>query len=67
MAAALTQYIYWRGRYVIPRESDIEDLVPTKQDDGLVRPKHHTATIESARALIDHLVNEVKTHLYGLL
>ena len=64
-AAALTQYIYWRGRYVLPTERGLDDLIPVKLDDGLVGQSHFSATIESARDLLSHVIGEVKARLYG--
>lgn len=63
-AAALSQYIYWRGRYVVPTERGIEDLIPVKLDSGLVGQSHRV-TIEAARDLIYCIVSEVKTRLYA--
>ena len=63
-AAALTQYINWRGRYVAPTERRINDLVPIKLETGMVGPSHGV-TIEHARDLINRIVCEVKARLYG--
>lgn len=64
-AAALSQYISWRGRYVLPTESNIDDLVPVPLDDGLVGQPHHSATLPAARDLVNHVIAEVKARLYG--
>ncbi len=64
VAQALSQYIYWRGRYVVPMEAGLNDLVSRKGDDGLVRPQHVCATIETARDLVDHVTAAVRARLY---
>ena len=64
-AAALSQYIYWRGRYVLPTERGIDDLLPVKRADGLVRQPHLDATVETARSLVWHVIEHVKARLYG--
>lgn len=63
-ATALSQYIYWRGRYVVPTERGIDDLIPIELDTGLVGQAHSYATVESARSLIQHTIQAVKTRLY---
>jgi hypothetical protein len=62
-AAALSQYIYWRGRYVVPTERGLEDLIPVTLDSGLVG-QAHLVPIEAARDLICCVVSEVKSRLY---
>jgi hypothetical protein len=64
IANALSQYIYWRGRYVVPKERGVDDLLPAKLETGLVGQRHQI-TIEDARELIDYVVSEVKVRLYG--
>jgi len=64
-AAILSQYIYWRGRYVIPTERGIDDLIPVVRDNGLIGQPHNDLTIEAVRDLIDYVIGEVKTRLYG--
>lgn len=63
-AAALTQYIYWRGRYVVPTERGLVDLVPVQLEGGLVGQAHRI-TVQDARALIERVVKEVKLRLYA--
>lgn len=63
-ATALSQYIYWRGRYVVPTERGIDDLIPVELDTGLVGQAHFGATVDSARNLIHHIIQAVKTRLY---
>ncbi len=63
-ATALSQYIYWRGRYVVPTERGIDDLIPVELDTGLVGQAHSYATVESARSLIQHTIHAVKSRLY---
>lgn len=62
-AIALSQYIYWRGRYVVPRGQGIDDLIPVELDNGLVGQAHRYATVESARSLIQYVISEVKARL----
>ena len=64
-AIALSQYIYWRGRYVVPTEYGITDLVPIKQDDDLIGPSHRNVSIDAARHLLERVIRAVKKHLYG--
>ena len=64
-AAVLTQYIYWRGRYVVPTERGVDDLIPIRHEDGLVGPPERDITVEVARDLIWHVVGEVKRRLYS--
>jgi hypothetical protein len=64
VAFALSQYIYWRGRYVVPTERGIDDLIPINLDTGLVGQAHRVATIDSARDLIHCIIDEVKAQLY---
>lgn len=64
-ATALSQYIYWRGRYVVPTERGIDDLFPVELDTGLVGQAHIYATIDSARSLIHHIIQVVKGRLYA--
>ena len=64
-AAALSQYIYWRGRYVVPTERGIGDLIPVLLDNGLIGQPHNDITLKAARDLINHVVVEVKARLYG--
>ena len=65
VAIALTQYIYWRGRYVVPTERGIDDFIPVVLDTGLIGQAHSVATVESARELLKHIIDAVKTHLYS--
>lgn len=65
VAAGLSEYIVWRGRYVLPTEGDLNDLVPVPLGGGLVGPRHLSVTIVGARELLGRLVDEVKLHLYG--
>ena len=64
IAAALSQYIYWRGRYVVPTERGIDDFIPVKLDDGLIGQSHRVS-VEDARALIHRVIAEVKLRLYA--
>jgi hypothetical protein len=53
-AAGLSQYILWKGRYVVPREKGIEHLAR----------RDLSPTVEGARELIDRVVQEVQVRLY---
>ena len=64
-AEILSEYVTWRGRYVLPREASIDELIPVEGDDGLVGSKQNLITIEQARHLIDRVVTGVKQELYG--
>ena len=66
-ASALSQYIYWRGRYVVPTERGLDDLIPLELDSGLVGQAHQIATIPAANDLINCVIKEVKERLYGQL
>ncbi len=65
VAKALSVYILWRGRYAMPTQRGIHDIIPIKHDNGLVGPPHHHVTHEEATELIDHVVAEVKSRLYN--
>ncbi|MGA2151128.1 MAG: hypothetical protein ABSG48_03065 [Geobacteraceae bacterium] len=64
-AAALKEYIYWRGRYVAPTEKGIDDFIPVVLDNTLLGQPHLNVTIEAVRDLIDHVIAEVKARLYN--
>ena len=63
-AKALTQYIYWRGRYVVPTERLIVDLIPLRGVNGLTGPAH-CVSMEAARELVSLVMSEVRKRLYG--
>lgn len=65
VAAGLTQWIYWRGRYVVPTERGIDDLLPVRVEDGLVGSRLRVVTMESARDLIWVVIGAVKATLYA--
>jgi hypothetical protein len=65
VAEALSTYIYWRGRYVMPTERGIDDIIPIKHENGLVGPPHRHVTYEEARELIDQVIAEVHRRLYN--
>jgi hypothetical protein len=52
-ATGLSQYILWKGSYVVPREKGIEHLAR----------RDMSPTIEEARDLIDRIVREVRVRL----
>lgn len=64
-AEVLSEFIYWRGRYVIPREPQHleEDMVPSRATTGLRVRKHLSITLSDARTLVLHLASEVKRRL----
>ena len=64
IADVLSEYISWRGRYVLPIEANLEDLVPTPLHDGLVGMRHLSITIDASRVLLSRLIGEVKLRLY---
>ena len=64
-AAILSQFIVWRGRYVLPLERGIDELLPIKHHDGLVGPPDRDVTIDAAKSLLDHVIANVKAGLYG--
>ena len=49
-AAALSQYINWRGRYVLPTEKSLDNLIPVILPDGLVGQAHRIL-MEDAREI----------------
>jgi hypothetical protein len=63
-ADALTQHIYWRGRYVLPTEKSIDDLLPRILPNGLVGNPNHIA-LDEVRALIKRVINEVNERLFA--
>lgn len=64
IAIALSEYIYWRGRYVVPAAKGIDDLLPVEGADGLLGPKHHIPTDE-VRSFLWYVVDAVKNRLYA--
>ena len=63
-AIALTQYIYWRGRYVVPKERGLDEFIPVQLANGLAGQAHRTS-VTDARVLIDRVSLEVKARLYA--
>lgn len=64
IAVALSEYIYWRGRYVVPTAKGIEDLLPVEGANGLWGPKHHIP-VDAVRGLLWYVVEVVKARLYA--
>ncbi len=77
IAEILSEYISWRGRYVLPTEKSINDLIPVKVNGRPIPektiisgntvtyyPAHHVG-IDEARNLINYVVSRVKLHLYN--
>lgn len=65
VADALTQFIYWRGRYVLPKENGLDVFEPVEQEDGLKQQSYRIATIDETRKLIDYIISVVKERLYA--
>jgi hypothetical protein len=63
IAVALSEYIYWRGRCVVPTAKGIDDLLPVEGADGLLGPKHHIPADE-VRSFLWYVVKAVKAQLY---
>jgi len=63
VAESLSSYIYWRGRYVVPTERGIDDLVPIEHSNGLVGPPLRQISIEEASDLIKLIIATVHTRL----
>jgi hypothetical protein len=59
----LSQHIFWRGRYIVPTEKGVGDLLPVVQSDGSIGQPY--ASVEEARALINRMIVEVKARLYA--
>lgn len=64
-AIVLSEYVYWRGRYVIPMGGGIEDLMSRKLPNGQVSQLHNVITYEATRNLLSRVIFEVKTRVYG--
>lgn len=64
IAIALTEYIYWRGRYVVPTAKRIDDFLPVEGVNGLFGPKHHIP-IDEIRSFLWYVVDAVKNRLYA--
>ena len=66
-AAALTEFIYWRGRYVLPTERGIGSLIPVVLPTGLVGDPLQQDSFDTVRELIAHVIKAVKASLYGVV
>ena len=64
-AESLSEYVLWRGRYVVPRDSAIDDFIPIRHSDGLIGSKDRSLDRASARALLDKVIEAVKRELYA--
>ena len=64
VADCLSEYIIWRGRYVVPRESDVDDFIPIRHADGLIGGKDRSLDRATVRALLDKVIEVVKRELY---
>jgi hypothetical protein len=65
VANSLSQYITWRGRYVLPTVGAIDNIVPIARENGLVGVPFREITFEDAQDLIEVIRNEVGKHLYA--
>ena len=64
-ALSLSQYIIWKGRYIVPTMSRITDLVPVPQENGLIGPSDRNVTISMAARLVERSMRAVRSRLYG--
>lgn len=63
VADSLSTFIYWRGRYLMPTERGVDDIVPIQDDNGLVGSPHRDVTFEETQELIDHVIAEIHSRL----
>ncbi|WP_422011800.1 hypothetical protein [Roseateles sp.] len=63
IAGALSTYIYWRGRYVMPTERGIDDIIPIENDAGLVGPPDRHVSYSEAREVIHYVIATVQARL----
>lgn len=63
-ANALSQFVLWRGRYVVPTEKRTMDFASAERRDGSVKPATFFATLDRVRFLIEHVVREIKVRVY---
>lgn len=63
-ALALSQYIYWRGRYVVPTERGMDDFIPITFENGLADQIHQIAPIDATN-LMERVVAEARVRLYA--
>lgn len=61
--ASLTSHVYWRGRYVVPTEAALKDIVPIEDEMGLVGPPHRDVSYEETTAVIRAVIASVKERL----
>ena len=61
---ALSQYINWRGRYVVPTKSALDDLLTVQLENGLAGQIHHIL-LQDVTDLLDRIVIEVNAKLYA--
>ena len=64
VADVLAEFIYWRGRYVVPTQKGIGGLESWKIANGRLSQHHSQISIEAVRSLVERTVNEVKSRLY---
>ncbi len=63
-AKILSEFISWRGRYVLPTQANVDDLVPFKMPNGLVGSSQNVISICDAENLTELIVAAVQTRLY---
>lgn len=64
IADILTDFISWRGRYVLPTERDVGDLIPMRGSNGLVGLRQNMISIADAETLLDVIIAAVQVNLY---
>ena len=63
-ARTLTEFIVWRGRYMMPKEGSIRELLPRLGPDGLHTQPHASMTIDDARSLLESIVIVVRARIF---
>ena len=63
-AIALSQYIYWCGRYVVPTKGGLDDLLTVQMEKGLAGQIHHIL-LRDVTDLVDRIVIEINAKLYA--
>lgn len=63
VAKVLSEHIYWRGRYVMPKEQGIKDIIPIRHGKTDFGPRHRPVTDKQVEELIEHVVAEVHRRL----
>jgi hypothetical protein len=63
VARILSEFITWRGRYLLPSMNSVEEIMPKKHSDGLI---HITPeiSVDEVRGFITFVIDHVKHVLY---